>query len=212
MLNKVKTFVKKIQKKKMMKSIAPYVNLCPNTRYGEGFTCDLRNPRPGRKYLTIGSHGIIDATFIFEKETGYISVGNHCLINGTIISINRVEIGNDVIIAWDTLVYDHNSHAVNWEERKEDLRGEYENYLKYGDPCANKNWSVVKSAPIKICDKAWIGTGCKILKGVTVGEGAVVQAGSVVTANVEPWTVVGGNPARCIRKLKKDESAENTAQ
>ena len=208
MIDRIRDIIKKIQKNNMMKRIAPYVELSPDTRYGEGFICDLRHPQAGRKYLKIGSHGIIDATFIFEKETGHITVGNHCLINGTVISVNGVEIGDDVIIAWDTLVYDHNSHSVNWEERKEDLRGEYENYLKYGDPCANKNWSVVKNAPIKICNKVWIGTGCKILKGVTVGEGAVVQAGSVVTSDVEPWTVVGGNPARIIRKLKKYEGTD----
>ena len=212
MFNKIRKFVRKIQKNKLMKQIAPYVDLNLDTRYGETFRCELRHPQPGRKYLKIGSHGIIDAAFIFEKDTGHISVGDRCLISGTIISIDGVEIGNDVIIAWDTLVYDHNSHAVNWEERKGDLYGEYENYLKYGDPCANKNWTVVKSAPIKIQDKAWIGTGCKILKGVTIGEGAVVQAGSVVTRNVEPWTVVGGNPARIIRRLKNDIHTGDSAQ
>ena len=43
-------------------------------------------------------------------------------------------------------------------------------------------------------------TGAIVLPGVTIGEGAVVAAGSVVTKDVEPWTVVGGNPARFIKK------------
>lgn len=42
---------------------------------------------------------------------------------------------------------------------------------------------------------------CTILKGVTIGEGAIVAAGSVVTHDVEPWTLVAGNPARFIKKL-----------
>ena len=65
----------------------------------------------------------------------------------------------------------------------------------------NKDWSVVRSAPIHICSKAWIGVGCKILKGVTIGEGAIVAAGSVVVKDVESWTMVGGNLAKIIKKL-----------
>ena len=62
------------------------------------------------------------------------------------------------------------------------------------------------TAPITICDGVWIGARAIILPGVTIGEGAVVAAGSVVTKDVEPWTVVGGNPAKFIKKreLKDD--------
>ena len=61
-------------------------------------------------------------------------------------------------------------------------------------------------SPIVIGDNAWIAGWSIILPGVTIGEGAVVAAGSVVTKDVEPWTVVGGNPARFIKKreLKDD--------
>lgn len=203
MLRKISNVLKKVKKKIYIQNLAEYSNLSVETKYGDSFYCDLRTPRKGKKYLNIGNHCIIDAGFIFEKETGFVSIGDRCLINGTIISINNVEIGNDVIIAWDTLVYDHNSHSTIWEERKDDLKNEYLNYKLYGNPCANKNWSIVKSAPIKICDKAWIGTGCKILKGITIGEGAIVQAGSVVVGDVEPWTIVGGNPARIIKRLQE---------
>lgn len=56
------------------------------------------------------------------------------------------------------------------------------------------------SAEIVIEDDAWIGAGAIVLPGVTVGEGAIVAAGAVVTADVEPRTIVGGNPARLIRR------------
>ena len=55
-------------------------------------------------------------------------------------------------------------------------------------------------APITICDGVWIGARAIVLPSVTIGEGAVVAAGAVVTKDVEPWTVVGGNPARVIKK------------
>lgn len=45
---------------------------------------------------------------------------------------------------------------------------------------------------------------CLILKGVTIGEGAIVAAGSVVTKDVKPWTMVGGNPAVYIKDVKDD--------
>ena len=58
------------------------------------------------------------------------------------------------------------------------------------------------TAPITICDGVWIGARAIILPGVTIGEGAVVAAGAVVTKDVEPWTVVGGNPAVAIKERK----------
>ena len=61
-------------------------------------------------------------------------------------------------------------------------------------------------APIHIGANAWVAAWSTILPGVTIGEGAVVAASAVVTKDVEPWTVVGGNPAKFIKKrvLKDD--------
>lgn len=55
--------------------------------------------------------------------------------------------------------------------------------------------------PIKIGNDVWVGGGAIILSGVTVGNGSTIGAGSVVTHDVEPYTVVAGNPARMIRRL-----------
>lgn len=183
------------------KRVAPYVNLNTDSYYGIGFQIDLRHPSAGHIYLTIGSHCVLYGKFIFEKESGKIAIGDRVHIGGsTFISIQEITIGDDVTIAWDCLFYDHNSHSLKWQERQYDTENEYQDMLTTGDSIRNKNWEVVKSKSIHICNKAWIGTGCKILKGVTIGEGAIVAAGSVVTKDVEPWTVVGGNPAQVIRK------------
>ena len=58
----------------------------------------------------------------------------------------------------------------------------------------------VKNAPINLCDKVWVASHVFIGPGVTIGEGAVVGATSSVFKDVEPWTVVGGNPAKVIKK------------
>ena len=55
------------------------------------------------------------------------------------------------------------------------------------------------TAPVTIGAGAWVAAHARILPGTTIGEGAVVAAGAVVVSDVEPWTVVGGNPARFIK-------------
>ena len=64
-----------------------------------------------------------------------------------------------------------------------------------------------KPLPI-ICNDVWIGAGAMILNGVTVGDGAIVAAGAVVTKNVPPYSVVGGNPAKVIKYRFTDEEIE----
>ena len=59
-------------------------------------------------------------------------------------------------------------------------------------------------APIKICDNVWLGANVTVLQGVTIGEWAVVAAGAVVTKDVEPYTIVGGVPAKFIKKVDKN--------
>lgn len=66
-----------------------------------------------------------------------------------------------------------------------------------------ENRRVITCKPVHIGRRVWIGAGATILPGVTVGENAVVGAGSVVTHDVEPDTIVAGNPARLIRKIKR---------
>ena len=65
---------------------------------------------------------------------------------------------------------------------------------------------------IIVGDDAWIGYGAIILSGVRIGQGAVVAAGSVVTKDVPPYTIVGGCPAKQIRKRFRDEIIENALQ
>lgn len=198
----IKAILKKFLYKRRRNKIKEYYNCSEETYLGPNFNVDVRHPEKGKKYLQIGKNCIIDGAFIFERETGFVSIGDRVHIGGSqFISVNGIEIGNDVTIAWGCTVYDHNSHSISWDERMNDTLQEYKDVMACGDPIRNKNWDVVKSAPIKICDKAWIGMNVTILKGVTIGEGAVVGAGSVVTKDVPAWSVVGGNPAKVVKTL-----------
>jgi len=65
-------------------------------------------------------------------------------------------------------------------------------------------WFAEVGAPVRIEDHAWVSSHAIVLPGVTIGEGAVVAAGAVVTKDVPPYTLVGGNPARPIRSRSRD--------
>lgn len=182
----------------------PYVELSKHAMFDSSFRVDLRNPRGGKKYLVVGDESVIGGTFVFETEEGYIQVGNRVHIGAsTFISRSKIIVEDDVTIAWGCTIYDHNSHSIYWEKRKNDTKQEYNDLLNGLNSIENKDWSHVKTKEIKICKKAWIGFGVTILKGVTIGEGAVVGAGSVVTKDVPAFTIVAGNPARIIKRIEE---------
>lgn len=167
-----------------------------------GFNIRLDNPIQDNVYLTIGEECIVGGDFIFESKDGHISIGNHSYIGcSTFISHNSIEVGNNVTIAWGCTIYDHDSHSLNYLDRRKDLDDELNDIRNGRNFIQNKDWSHVNSKPIKICDDAWIGMNCIILKGVTIGEGAIIGAGSVVTKDVPAWTVVAGNPAKEIKRI-----------
>ena len=165
----------------------------------------LRLDKPeNRKYLSIGTDSIVTGNFIFESSEGQVKIGNHSYVGGgTFISRSSIEIGNCVTIAWGGTFYDHDSHSLDYMMRRKDIDDELEDIRNGQNFIEHKDWSVVNSRPIKICDDAWIGMNVIILKGVTIGEGAVVGAGSVVTKDVPAWTVVAGNPAKVVKELKE---------
>jgi len=143
--------------------------------------------------LEIGEGTIVEGSLLSEREGSQIAIGKNTFIGNSIIaSAGRIEIGDDVLISGDCYFLDHNSHAIGWEYRKQDVKDWYH---------GKKDWTHVDIKSIKIGDKSWIGLNAIILKSVEIGEGAIVAAGSVVTKSVPPWTVVGGNPARVIREI-----------
>ena len=147
--------------------------------------------------VKVGEQCLLQANVFFDRSNAALVVGDRTFIGkSTIVIASRVEVGDDVLISWGCTIVDHNSHALGFSERKLDvvqwLRGE-------------KNWDSVIAKPVVIQDKAWIGFNAIVLKGVTIGEGAVVGAASVVTKDVAPWTIVVGNPARVIREIPVNE-------
>lgn len=157
-----------------------------------------------RKYLSIGHDCIVGGTFVFESTLGNVIIGNHSYIGGsTFISRSKIEVGDNVTIAWGSTFYDHDSHSLDYMKRRQDIDDELNDIRLGRNFIENKDWRDVNSKPIKICNDAWIGMNVIVLKGVTIGEGAIVGAGSVVTKDVPAWSVVAGNPACIIKYLDR---------
>lgn len=149
--------------------------------------------------IEIGNDCLIAGTIVTETENARIIIGDNVNVGGgTIIdSAIGVIIEEDVLISYGCLIQDSDNHSTKYSLRKLDLadwkeRGEH-------------NWDITPKGIVKIKKGAWVAARAIILKGVTIGTGSIIAAGSVVTKDVPDWTIVGGNPAKIIRELNQEE-------
>ncbi|RCW48866.1 acyltransferase [Paenibacillus prosopidis] len=130
--------------------------------------------------LIIGKNVILhkDTGFYLESKKAKIEIGDYTFINrrSEIRCKEQVKIGNNCAISWDVSIIDTDYHQLSGTE---------------------------STKPVFIGDKVWIGCKSTILKGITIGNGAVVAAGSVVTKDVEPYTLVAGVPAKEVKRNVK---------
>lgn len=136
--------------------------------------------------VTVGQAASVHRHCRFYRPSG-VSIGAHSIINRDVLLDGRsgLRIGDNVSISEGsqilTLEHDPNDPAFGW-----------------------------RGAPVVIGDRVFLGARATVLPGVTVGEGAVVAAGAVVTRDVEPFTIVGGVPARPIGQRRSDLSYQLT--
>lgn len=135
----------------------------------------------------LGEHVHIDIDFHCEYGKN-IFIGNKVIINMncTFVDNNRIDIGNNVLIASNVQLYTA-THSTRADERT------VQNW-KEGDAICN-----TYALPIKIEDNVWIGGGAILLPGVTIGKNSVIGAGSVVTRSIPENCVAVGNPCRVIK-------------
>lgn len=124
---------------------------------------------------------------------GRVEVGRYALLNSVrLICEACIEIGDHALLSWNVVLMDSYREPLALEDRR-----------RYREEVAAGRRPSVRapSRPVRIGANVWIGFGACILPGVSVGEGSIVGARSVVTEPVPPYTVVAGNPARVIRIL-----------
>jgi acetyltransferase-like isoleucine patch superfamily enzyme len=128
---------------------------------------------------------------------GRVTLGDFALVHGARIICDReVTIGASALISWNVVVMD----CARWPLEPRARR----RALERAAAC-RPGWipAETPARPVAIGPNVWIGFECCILPGVTIGEGAVVGARSVVAEDVEPYTLVAGNPARRVRRLEE---------
>ena len=138
------------------------------TDFGTSGEIIIHNDCRIRKYTVISPSG------------GVIEIGSNSLVNvfGTLLGHGSIRIGQDVLIGPHTTIV-----AAN------------HTFSDQATPIVQQN---LRKKGIEIRDDVWIGANCTVLDGVTIGEGAVVAAGSVVTESVPEFTIVAGAPAEQI--------------
>jgi acetyltransferase-like isoleucine patch superfamily enzyme len=147
-------------------------------------------------HIEVGDYSYIDGQISLLVAASRCRIGHHSFLaaESRLWILGTMTIGDFVLIAPGVDIFDNDSHALDALQRRDDSINVFERKLPI-------DYTKVAQAPVAIEDDAWIGTKSTILKGVRIGRGAVVAAGSIVTTDVAPYTLVGGNPARVLRKL-----------
>lgn len=129
-------------------------------------------------------------TELNTQDQGIIEIGADTMINyGCILNaMERITIGSRCRLGYSVVILDCHMHHIEPQRR----------HLK------------PSSQPVIIEDDVWIGTRAVILPGVRIGYGSVIGAGSIVTEDVPPMTVVAGSPAKPIKKIAAKSSAESS--
>ena len=132
------------------------------------------------RYNTIGIFQPVTLKTVTYEAT--ITIGQNVGVAGcTISAAERIVIEDNVLIGSGCLIADSDFHPIAYEDRDDTEK--------------------TLNAPVHICEGVFIGARSIVLKGVTIGRGSVIGAGSVVTRDVPPGVIAAGNPARVIRQI-----------
>lgn len=144
------------------------------------------NMRLNSALCTYNSGNMQGPVLLRTTKTGCIEIGDEVYLNGTtIVSDERVLLGSRIMIGANTVIMDTNTHNIPYRNRL-------------------KRWDKIDRKPVTVSDDVWIGANCFIMKGVTIGRGSVIGAGSVVVKDVEEFSVYAGNPAVFIKRIEDE--------
>lgn len=151
--------------------------------------------------LRIGRGASIYLGVMFDMGPGArVSVGDFTLMNGSrIICDAAIEIGDYCLISWNTVFMDTYRVPTQPGSRRACLE-------RAAHSSPRRVETNVPARPIRIGNNVWIGFDSCVLPGLSIGDGSIVGARSVVVEDVPPLTVVAGNPARVIRQLEPGKS------
>lgn len=146
--------------------------------------------------IKIGAGTHITGIIQVFKNCGRVTIGDNCFLGdySRIISAENVQIGHRVQIAHMCSIMDNDVHSMDPDKRHKEYLSNVSN--------GQIDLFGIPKKEIIIEDDVWIASHCIIMKGVKIGRGAIIGAGSVVTKNIPPSVIVHGNPAKIIRSIK----------
>lgn len=152
-----------------------------------------------RSRMPVGLHvgrgaSLCDATSLDVGPRGVVRLGEYALVTAArIVCDAEVSIGDYALVSWDVVLMDSYRVPLDPVERRRRML----------EGCGDD----APASPVRIGRNAWVGFGVCVLPGVTVGDGSIVAARSVVATDVPPGVIVAGNPARVVRRLAEDASS-----
>ena len=157
--------------------------------------------RPG---LRMGRGASVYQGVMFDVgPEGCVEIGEYALVNGgRILCDARIEIGAHALLSWNVVLMDSYRVPFDAPSRRREL-------VRLARRQHRAVRGSVETRPLRIGANVWIGFDTCILPGLTVGEGAVIGARSVVTQDVPPYMIAAGNPARIIRPVRPEDARPN---
>jgi len=145
--------------------------------------------------ILVGANTHIKGQLLTFGHGGKIEIGDYCYVGeqSHIWSAQSISIGNRVLIAHNVNIFDSLTHPIDPAKRHQ----QFKNIITTGHPLTID----LEEKPVLIENDVWISCMAIILPGVRIGEGSIVAAGSVVTKDIEPGCLVGGNPATVIKRI-----------
>ena len=137
--------------------------------------------------------------------SGHVKLGDYALVHGArIICDSEISVGDYSLISWNVVLMDAYRVPFDSSARRKELELASARHPRVLGGTA-------PARPIRIERSVWIGFDACILPGVTIGEGSIVGAKSVVKFDIPPFTIAAGNPARVIREISSEDRASYAA-
>ncbi len=145
--------------------------------------------------LVIGRECIIDGVQFAVGKAGKIRIGDRCYLTNVVLMCElEIQIGNRVMIGWNSAIADSDFHPIDPALRIEDA-------IACSPGGKGRARPAIERKEVVIEDDVWIGPSVTILKGVRIGAGAFIEPGSMITRDVPAQMRVGGNSAVIIGEV-----------
>lgn len=193
----INMFIKKI--KKYISNIYTISKLRKNNKISYISNVDEKTYLEGRNFIgkntTIDKSNIGQGTYIgLNCKLGNCQIGRYCSISSYVEVIYGTHPVNTFVSTHPSFYSMDNQIGFSFVESN------MFNERKYADS--------KKSVSVIIGNDVWIGYGARIMEGITIGNGAIIAAGALVTKDVQPYSIVGGVPAKLIRQRYEEEKIE----